>query len=157
MQNAIRRSLSMIVATMVAVIPAGCGSVPDSDASMLEIRAASVDPMDGWTRSDAVIGGSPVWVSPDIVVDASMVLVAEPVRDARGRNAVLIDLDDAGAEALRRLTTAWISRPLAVFIDGRIVTTPVLQSTLSRKFVVASDEITEDEAEDLARRLLARD
>ncbi len=155
--NAVLRSLAVLAFTVAAIFAMGCESVPDADASILEIRAASVDPMDGWTKSDAVIGGSRVWISPDIAVDASMVLIAEPIKDQNGRNAVLIDLDDEGTEALRRLTTAWISRPLAVFIDGRVVTTPILQSTLSRKFVVASDEITEEQAEDLARRLRDQD
>lgn len=153
--HAILRSLLVLAVGVIGAT--GCESVPEADASILEIRAASVDPMDGWTESDAVIGGSRVWISPDVAVDASMVLVAEPIKDSSGRNAVLIDLDDEGAEALRRLTTAWISRPLAVFIDGRIATTPILQSPLWRKFVVASDEITEEQAEDLARRLRDRD
>jgi preprotein translocase subunit SecD len=155
--HAILRSLPVLALTVAAVFALGCESVPDADASILEIRAASIDPMDGWTESDAVIGGSRVWISPDITVDASMVLLAEPIKDGSGRNAVLVDLDDAGTEALRRLTTAWISRPVAVFIDGRIVTTPILQSELSRKFVVASAEITEEQAEDLARRLRDQD
>jgi preprotein translocase subunit SecD len=155
--HAIHRALSVVILAAVAILSMGCESVPDADASILEIRAASIDPMDGWTRSDAVIGGSRVWISPDITVDASMVLLAEPIKDGSGRNAVLVDLDDAGTEALRRLTTAWISRPVAVFIDGRIVTTPILQSELSRKFVVASAEITEEQAEDLARRLRDQD
>ncbi|MAB71879.1 MAG: hypothetical protein CMJ54_05185 [Planctomycetaceae bacterium] len=155
--HAILRSLPILALTVTAVFALGCEGVPDADASILEIRAASIDPMDGWTESDAVIGGSRVWISPDITVDASMVLLAEPIKDGSGRNAVLVDLDDAGTEALRRLTTAWISRPVAVFIDGRIVTTPILQSELSRKFVVASAEITEEQAEDLARRLRDQD
>jgi preprotein translocase subunit SecD len=155
--HGIHRALSFVILAAVAILFMGCESVPDADASMLEIRAASIDPMDGWTRSDAVIGGSRVWISPEITVDASMVVLAEPIKDGSGRNAVLVDLDDAGTEALRRLTTAWISRPVAVFIDGRIVTTPILQSELSRKFVVASAEITEEQAEDLARRLRDQD
>lgn len=155
--HAILRFIPAVALALVAILAAGCGSVPDADASILEIRAASIDPMDGWTESDAVIGGSRVWISPDIRVDASMVLIAEPIKDGSGRNAVLVDLDEEGTEALRRLTTSWISRPLAVFIDGRIVATPILQSPLSRKFVVASDEITEEQAEDLARRLRDQD
>jgi preprotein translocase subunit SecD len=155
--HAIHRALFLVILAVATVFALGCESVPDADASILEIRAASIDPMDGWTESDAVIGGSRVWISPDITVDASMVLLAEPIKDGSGRNAVLVDLDDAGTEALRRLTTAWISRPVAVFIDGRIVTTPILQSELSRKFVVASAEITEEQAEDLARRLRDQD
>ena len=155
--HAILRSLPVLALAVAAIFALGCESVPDADASILEIRAASIDPMDGWTKSDAVIGGSRVWISPDITVDASMVLIAEPIKDGSGRNGVLVDLDDAGTEALRRLTTAWISRPVAVFIDGRIVTTPILQSELSRKFVVASAEITEEQAEDLARRLRDQD
>ena len=155
--HAILRFIPAVALALVAILAAGCGSVPDADASILEIRAASIDPMDGWTESDAVIGGSRVWISPDIRVDASMVLIAEPIKDGSGRNAVLVDLDEDGAEPRRRLTTSWISRPLAVFIDGRIVATPILQSPLSRKFVVASDEITEEQAEDLARRLRDQD
>ena len=96
--HAILRSLLVLAIGVIGAT--GCESVPEADASILEIRAASVDPMDGWTESDAVIGGSRVWISPDVAVDASMVLVAEPIKDSSGRNAVLIDLDDEGAEAL---------------------------------------------------------
>lgn len=150
-------TLACLVLGFAAALPMGCTSVPDADASIFEIRAASIDLMDGWTRSDSVIGGTRVWISPDIVVDASGVLIAEPVLDDLGRNAVLIDLNDAATNAMEAFTTGWLSRPIAVFVDGRIATTPILQGPLSRKFIIAGEKMTEEQAEDLAKRLRESD
>jgi hypothetical protein len=151
------RILAFAVILGTAVFPAACSTIPDKDASIFEIRAASIDPMDGWTKSERVIGGTRVWISPDIVVDASGVFIAEPIVDDQDRNAVLIDLDDAATEALLEFTSGWLSKPVAVFVDGRIVTTPILNATLSRKFVIAGAEMTKEQADDLARRLRQSD
>mgnify|MGYP006892424691 FL=1 len=151
------RMLASVILSGVAFIPTACTTIPDADASVFEIRAASIDPMDGWTKSGTVIGGTPVWISPYVVVDASGVLIAEPIVDGQNRNAVLIDLDDAATGALLKFTTGWLSRPVAVFVDGKIVTTPILNSPLSRKFVIAGGGMTEAQAADLAKRLRESD
>ena len=151
------RMLASVILSGVAFIPTACTTIPDADASIFEIRAASIDPMDGWTKSGTVIGGTPVWISPYVVVDASGVLIAEPIVDGQDRNAVLIDLDDAATGALLKFTTGWLSRPVAVFVDGKIVTTPILNSPLSRKFVIAGGGMTEAQAADLAKRLRESD
>ena len=63
----------------------------------------------------------------------------------------------AGQHAMEAFTTGWLSRPIAVFVDGRIATTPILQGPLSRKFIIAGEKMTEEQAEDLAKRLRESD
>jgi preprotein translocase subunit SecD len=151
------RILASVIVSGVAALSTGCTTIPDADASIFEIRAASIDPIDGWTKSDRVIGGTPVWISPDIVVDASGIQTAEPILEDQDRNAVLIDLDDAATGTLLEFTTGWLSRPVAVFVDGQIVTTPILNTPLSRKFIFAGKKMTKEQAKDLARRLRESD
>jgi preprotein translocase subunit SecD len=69
----------------------------------------------------------------------------------------LIDLDDAATGTLLEFTTGWLSRPVAVFVDGQIVTTPILNTPLSRKFIFAGKKMTKEQAKDLARRLRESD
>jgi preprotein translocase subunit SecD len=93
-------------------------------------------------RSDAVFIHGAVDLTEADVASASL------VPDNEGRPAVLLRLTDDGAARLAELSRAHLGRPVAVFVDGRPVATPVIVSELSREFMITSRsaEWSEDEA-----------
>ncbi len=169
MRNLIRSVIvPLAVATAVVAMPAcqsgssTAGSAADgpradgtesprSDA--FELRAGDLVENDGWTRTDLVIGGSKVWMAEEAAVDASMIEAATCTLDGSGRSAVLVELDEEGTSALERLSAGQLSRPIVVIVDGRPTSAPVVMSPLGARFMITADHLTDDQCEDLARRL----
>lgn len=164
MRNLIRCVIVPLVAAFAVGLVPGCrsgGSVQarTDDGSALDdafqLRAGDLVEVDGWSRTDLVVGGSRVWMSDEVAVDASMIEVAACTEDGAGRPAVLVSLDETGAEALRRLSTEQLSRPIVVVVDGRPTSAPMVMSPLAARFMITADDLTDDQCEDLARRLSA--
>lgn len=155
-----RRSGSFVIPTLLlgAVgVLGGCASTPtagdDAVDPVFEIRAGDTTTVDGWSRTDRIVGGRPVWMSPEIAVDDSMVEDARATIDATGRPAVLVTLDVEGATRLRELTTSRTSRPVVIVVDGEPVSAPVVLSPLGGSFMVTAADLDEAEAKDFAARL----
>ena len=139
-------------ATFMLMSSSGCESI-QPESGVLELRAADVEEREHWRATHLVIGGSPVYMAPEAAVDGSMVEMARPARDVQGRYVVEIILDDAGTRALSELTRLQQSRPLAVIVDGEVVATPLVMTTLSREFVVGRLDWDEEDAAAFARQL----
>lgn len=55
---------------------------------------------------------------------------------ADGKPVVELEFDTAGAAAFRRLTENNIGKPLAIVLDGRIVTAPLVRTVITKRAVV---------------------
>lgn len=149
--------LVVLLAIVAAIVLPGCRSDGvervTSPSAAFEVRAGSIGAVDGWERTDLVVGGTRVWMSPDAAVDASMVRSAVRTSDVEGRPAVMIELDEPGAAALTRLSTAQLSRPVVVVVDGRPTSAPIVMSPLGARFMITADDLTDETCNDLVRRL----
>ena len=169
MRNLIRCVIvPLAVAFALGLVP-GCRSggsteagagIEDGDAGSarddaFELRAGDLVQVDGWNRTELVVGGARVWMSDQVAVDASMIEDATCTEDGAGRPAVLVSLDETGTEALKRLSTEQLSRPIVVVVDGRPTSAPMVMSPLAARFMITADDLTDDQCEDLARRLSA--
>lgn len=74
-------------------------------------------------------------------------------RDNVGRPSILVELDSVGANRMRELTTPHLGEPLAIVVNGRVFSAPVLQSPLGRRLLITG-EFTEDEARHLRDQLV---
>lgn len=136
---------------LLTALGAGLGcesSHPHSD--MLEIRAADVEPRTGWAKTSRFIGGSTVWMDPEVVIDSSMIREARPVVDHHGACMVMVRLNPDGASALAELTARQETRPFAVLIEGEVVATPLVLSKLEEEFVISRPDWSMENAEAFA-------
>ncbi len=75
-------------------------------------------------------------------------------KDQFGNPSVSFSLNSRGASKIQTYTAANIGKQLAIVLDNRIITAPVIQSVLSYDMVVTG-QFTIEEAEDLALMLRA--
>ena len=68
---------------------------------------------------------------------------------------VLIQFDDEGAKIFEELTSKNINKSLAIYIDGVIISAPVVRETISGGKAQISGKFTTEEAKSLARNLNA--
>ena len=70
----------------------GCASSPRDDSPndrRLSIHSADVTEHDGWMETDHFIGGSRIWISPDIsgqTIQCDAIVDAKAARDVNGRH-----------------------------------------------------------------------
>lgn len=152
--NSSLRSLSILIWSVAIGLQVGCSNQSTSrEGHVLELRGGAIEEIDGWKRTDLVIGGSRVWMAPEVGVDDEMIESAEKTLDYAGRPQLLIRLDATGAAKLERLSVEQLSRPIVVLVDGRPIAAPMVMSPLGSLFLITSENLTDEELDDLARRL----
>jgi len=77
---------------------------------------------------------------------------AYAMKDSSGLPAVGFELDDRGAEMFATLTKDNIRNTLAILVDGKVVSTPMLMSSLGKRGVITG-QFTEKQAADIARAI----
>jgi preprotein translocase subunit SecD len=62
------------------------------------------------------------------------------------RHGVHVILTESGGKKLKKLTETRLRKPLAILIDGKLVSAPVVQAVSSKSFSVTPSEKKEAEA-----------
>ena len=92
------------------------------------------------------------------VLQAASVITGRDLKNARrsmdrwGTPAVAFSLNSSGAARFRTFTAANVGQKLAIVLDSRLITDPVIQDVLSFDSVITGN-FTNEEAEDLALKL----
>ncbi|MFB3893981.1 MAG: hypothetical protein ACE15C_18385 [Phycisphaerae bacterium] len=78
----------------------------------------------------------------------------QPDRDEMGRPSVLFRFDAQGAALFEKLTKAHVGQVLAIIVDGKVLSAPVIRSVI-RDSGIISGTFTDDEVNRLAAALKA--
>ncbi len=99
--------------------------------------------------------GSEVWYVLNRVaaVTGRDLTGAEPSRDSSGRPSVQFTLNHDGAERFGRVTGQNVGKYLAVVLDNRVITAPVIHSQINESGVIEGGNFTQESAQDLALTL----
>src|SRR5262249_32099430 len=92
------------------------------------INAAAEDSVAGGRIMD--IEGRSVWVNPTPAITSSDIQGAEPAADRNYGNFVKVIFTDAGARKMRELTTAQTNKPIAIVLDGKLISAPRVRSVI---------------------------
>jgi preprotein translocase subunit SecD len=109
------------------------GSVLQAQAQ-LTINAAAENPVPGWQKMD--IDGRSVWVNPTPAITSSDIQGAEPATDRNYGNFVKVIFTDAGGKKMRELTTAQMNKPIAIVLDGKLISAPKVRSVISNEGII---------------------
>ncbi|HZT10835.1 MAG TPA: protein translocase subunit SecD [Actinomycetota bacterium] len=148
-----------------ASIPVTC-STPQEQASK-DCQGAAQDQKDVWYLSDAA-GSAPnskVHLGPVVIIGsnitkASAQLTGGTQTDPITQWAVAFTLDGPGASKFAAATTAAVNQPpptnqIAIAVDRRIISNPVVQSPITAGNGIITGNFTEQQAKDLASLLNA--
>jgi preprotein translocase subunit SecD len=87
---------------------------------------------------------------PDITNDD--IADARPAKDNRGMPAFEIILTDKGGKKMGKLTEEHNDKPLAILIDGKVVSVPVVRAKITQRAVVTGN-FTQEEVEKIVKAL----
>ena len=144
--------------TVLFVVCLGCrflltaAETPDKPDGNIEFRRAENQPAEGLI--EAVVAGSDKKVYLYDTAEAGNKDIADirVVRDERGEPAIGITFTKKGAEKMARVTQQHIGKPIAVMVDGRVLSAPMVRAKLSRKSLITG-KFTVDEVEGIVKTI----
>jgi hypothetical protein len=144
--------LALVTLIIVAIVAVGSQIWPRGGATLqaavrFEVRLAEDHQTAGLREARVSFSDTVVYLYEEIIVTNSDIAESRVVQgDRPSRFGVGVEFNAAGAQKMRRATANHIGRPLAILIDGDVVTAPVLRSPISASSVISGD-YTQAEAE----------
>lgn len=119
-------------------------------AVRFEVRLAENQPAPGLRAARVGNSNRIVYLHPDSVVTNSDIARSSVIAgDTPSHFWIDVRLNDAGAEKMRRATATHLGQPVAILIDGDVVTAPTLKSPIGAAAVISGD-YTQADAERIA-------
>jgi len=94
--------------------------------------------------------GGDIWLEPNPVITRDMISTASSKVDASGHPFVAFQMTPLGKKRFSAVTRQNIGRRLAILIDGKVVSTPVIRGEISRGAGEISGDFSAGEAKTLA-------
>jgi preprotein translocase subunit SecD len=141
-----RRSVIIAMAVLTFLAVAGgfrywsLGAVDVVAAVRFEVRLAEENAADG--LREVVVAGSSrtIYLHPETVVTNGDIARAHASEDAKtGTYSVVVTFSDEGAAKMLRASQGHIGKPMAILVDGTVVTAPVVRSAISNAAVIGGD------------------
>lgn len=140
----------LLLAAGLAAPAAASADEPKDRKPKTEFRLAEDKPRDG--LEEATVEGTmeKVHLHKTAALTSADVATAKASVDPKTRDPIIeIKLTEAGAKKLEKLTGDNIGRRLAIVVNGKVVSAPVIQSKIGESANVTG-KFTQEEAEKLA-------
>src|SRR5215467_3689068 len=140
------RTLTLILGTAAILF----GIAVEAQAQ-ITMNAASDDAVPGWQKME--IEGRSIWVNPTPALTSADIQGAEPATDRNYGNFVKVVFTDDGAKKMRDLTTAQMNKPIAIILDGKVISAPKVRAVITNDGIITGkrpDGLTTEEV----RRIL---
>jgi hypothetical protein len=144
----------LATAALVAIAMVAVGSQlwPPGGATLqaavrFEVRLAEDAPAAGLREARVTGSDRLIYLHQEVVVTISDIAQSRVVSgDSASRFGVAVEFNASGARRMRQATASHIGKPVAVLIDGEVVTAPVLRGPISTLGLISGD-YTRAEAE----------
>lgn len=123
------RFRTLVVYSLVALFLAG---VFLQAQGSFDIRAASTIAVEGWQELPGP-GGAPLWVSPASALTLADIARGEVRTQPDGQRAVSVVFTVEGAGKMARLSAAQANKPIAMLLDGKVVSAPMVRSPIDKE------------------------
>ena len=120
----------------------------------LELRLASYQKVEGWEKIPGPgLLNTPVWISPEVVLTDRDVVRAYVDRSPDGKPCVGLLFTEEGALKQARLTKSHIGDRVAIMLDGRVISAPMIAAEITGGRAMILGSFTEEEAGLIAKKL----
>jgi hypothetical protein len=131
------------------------GPSPVLAAVRFEVRLAEERPTPGLIVAQVADSGRLIYLHPELVVNNDDIAHTWVVEDDPARFGVAVEFLASGAERMRQATTTHRGRPVAILIEGVVVTAPIVRSPIGESAVI-SGNYTRAEADRIAEGIAKR-
>jgi hypothetical protein len=148
---------ALAASLLVAGLVVGFGDGGALQAAVrFEVRLAEAQPAPGLIVARAAFDSERlVYLHPEPIVTNDDIAQSWVLEDEPDRFGVSVHFLEAGAQRMRQATANHVGRPVALLIDGNVVTAPILRSAIGDSAVI-SGNFTRAEAERIADGIAMR-
>jgi len=148
--------MRIVMALVVVVALTGCATMPRQKAAVsVEFRTASQSPAPGLTEMMAAGSEQPVYVSGNVLLSNDSVKSARMVPSPYGPQIEIV-FTKAGTEIFARATEQHLMKPIAILVDGKLISAPIVRDRISGGRAVISGKFTEQEAKRIADGIVGK-
>ena len=123
--------------------------------ALIEFRRASFKEMQDWKESELRGGDRKIWVHPQAEVsDADLQSMKVIYKERFDAWMVSIKFSEEGAQKMRVLTKEIRNQPLAILLNGKVFSAPVVREQLSSRVMISG--LSEKEAKSLVESFQQR-
>jgi preprotein translocase subunit SecD len=146
---------------MILVVLSGVGTATASQAAekpkiTLEIHQAETKPAPGLTEVTVEGTKQKVYLHREAALTKSDVAGASAQADNAQNPAVAIRLTKDGSKKIAQLTERHLNKPLAIILNGKVVSAPIVRDKITGEKMILSGKFTKEEAEQIARTLRSK-
>ena len=141
-----------LMVSIAFVAPALPDKADNKPRVKVEFRRAEKEPAEGLTEATVVGTNDKVYLHKSADATSEDIADARPTEDTRKEPAVEVTLTKEGAKKMAKLSEEHKDKPLAIVVDGKVISAPVVRSTFSDK-VIISGKFTKEEVEKLAKSI----
>ena len=131
--------------------PLDLPALAQARASQLEIRLAETIPAAGLTEALVTGSNQRVYLHPTTLA-TNVDVTSARVIDMGGQFGVSVTFSDAAATRMRSGTSPHLGKPVAIVVDGQVISAPTLRAAIGNSAVI-NGNFTADSAKGLASRL----
>jgi hypothetical protein len=159
-----RRAALVTALAMLAILALAAGSrlwsgggvTVHAAAVRFEVRLAEIAFAPGLRPAPVVGSDRVIYLHPETIVTNDEILRSVVVANGdRSGFGVAVTFNAAGAEHMRRATASHLNAPLALIVDGDVISAPTLRSPI-RESAIVSGNFTQAEAERIAEGMRIR-
>jgi hypothetical protein len=152
-----------ISVVLIAIVAFAVGSwlwspfIRDVQAAVrFEVRLAERDPAPGLKEAKIAGSGDSVYLHDEVIVTNADIAQAKIIPQAGGSDFWIgVTLKPAGAEKMHKATESHIGRPIAILIDGEVVTAPTVRDATAESAII-NGHMTKEEAEKIVAGMRIR-
>ena len=130
--------------------------IADDPLPKLEFRIAVDSETPDWKKMELPGSDKTIFVSSEAAVNGGHIEKVSFYKDANGNPSIGISLTDEGAKAMKATTSRNQNKKLAIVLDGKVVSAPVIRSTITNELQI-SGRFDEDDLLKLFRAIVLRD
>ena len=119
---------------------AGDASEPsDASAPTIEFRLAEITPADGLTEATVPGQRNKIYLHATAAATGDDITVARLTVDTLGKPAISIEFSLEAARRMDQVSSTHLGKPMALLVDGRVVTAPLLHDRISMHAIVTGN------------------
>ena len=127
-------------------------STRNLEQERLEFRIAKKQPEDGFTEVEIESTGQKIYVGSEVIANSKSISAAEVVVDGSGKPALSVKFTPQGANKMLRATIKNRNDFLAIVIDGKVRSIPVIRDPISSEAMLTG-EFRKEELDLLAKAI----
>ena len=147
--------MTRVLSVLVALVLATCVCCSRNGQEVtLEIRVVEGKPSTGLTKTTLSGWGrtEDFYMHEDVLITGADIDTATVVA-VSGQSVVEVVFTDAGSAKFAEITSRNLKKRLGIFVDGHLVSAPVVQAAITGGKAMINGDFTDEEADRIARGL----